>query len=79
MVTAVLDRLPDYVTDPAGTVHHDTVGVINGTKKLPAAFTPGRRFGAARRKRWTGCRRSSTPSVSLSQSPVRANSHGHRG
>ena len=46
MVTAVLDRLPDYVTDPAGTVHHDTVGVINGIKNLPAAFTPGRRIGA---------------------------------
>ncbi|HEY1699874.1 MAG TPA: cytochrome P450 [Trebonia sp.] len=46
MVTAVLDRVPDYVTDPAGTVHYDTVGVINGIKNLPATFTPGQRVGA---------------------------------
>jgi cytochrome P450 len=46
MLTAALDRIPDYVTDPAGTVHYDTVGVINGIKNLPATFTPGRRIGA---------------------------------
>ena len=46
MVTAVLDRMPDYVTDPEGTVHYDTVGVINGIKSLPATFTPGERIGA---------------------------------
>ncbi|MGX7678814.1 cytochrome P450 [Jatrophihabitans sp. DSM 45814] len=46
MITAVLDRMPDFVCDPAGAVHYDTVGVINGMKKLPATFTPGPRIGA---------------------------------
>ena len=46
MVTAVLDRMPDYMCDPDGTVHYDTVGVINGIKNLPATFTPGVRIGA---------------------------------
>jgi cytochrome P450 len=45
MLTAVLDRMPDYVCDPDGAVHYDTVGVINGMKHLPAAFTPGTRVG----------------------------------
>jgi cytochrome P450 len=46
MVTAVLDRLPDYQCDPAGTVHYDTIGVIQGMRHLPATFKPGNRFGA---------------------------------
>jgi cytochrome P450 len=46
MLTAVLDRMPDYVCDPAGAVHYDTIGVIQGMKKLPAIFTPGPRLGA---------------------------------
>ncbi|MCD0452944.1 cytochrome P450 [Actinocorallia sp. API 0066] len=45
MVTAVMDRLPDYVCAPGGAVHYDTTGVINGMKHLPATFTPGRRLG----------------------------------
>ncbi len=46
MVTAVLDRMPDYACDPAGTVHYQTIGVINGMQHLPATFTPGARLGA---------------------------------
>jgi cytochrome P450 len=46
MLTQVLDRMPDFVCDPAGAVHYDTVGVINGMKNLPATFTPGKRIGA---------------------------------
>ncbi len=46
MLTAVLDRMPDYVCTPGGAVHYDTTGVINGMKNLPATFTPGRRLGA---------------------------------
>ncbi|EUA51045.1 cytochrome P450 family protein [Mycobacterium xenopi 3993] len=46
MLTAVLDRLPDYRCDPAGTVHYDTIGVIQGMRHLPATFTPGPRIGA---------------------------------
>jgi cytochrome P450 len=46
MLTAVLDRLPDFVCDATGAVHYDTVGIINGMKKLPATFTPGARIGA---------------------------------
>jgi cytochrome P450 len=45
MLTAVLDRMPDFVCDPAGAVHYDTTAVINGMKHLPATFTPGRRSG----------------------------------
>jgi len=45
MLTAVLDRLPDYVCDPEGTVHYPTIGVIQGMQHLPATFTPGPRRG----------------------------------
>ena len=45
MLTAVLDRMPDYVCDPAGTVHYETIGVIQGMRHLPATFTPGPRLG----------------------------------
>ena len=45
MLSAVLERLPDYKCDPAGAVHYDTIGVINGMKHLPATFTPGTRQG----------------------------------
>jgi hypothetical protein len=46
MVTAVLDRMPDYGCDPAGAVHYETIGVIQGMRHLPATFTPGARLGA---------------------------------
>jgi cytochrome P450 len=46
MLTAVLDRMPDYRCDPEGTVHYATIGVIQGMRKLPATFTPGRKIGA---------------------------------
>jgi len=46
MVTQVLDRLPDYHCDPDGAVHYDTIGVINGMRRLPATFAPGPRLGA---------------------------------
>jgi cytochrome P450 len=46
MLTAVLERMPDFVCDAAGAVHYDTTGVINGMKNLPATYTPGRRLGA---------------------------------
>ncbi|MCV7411242.1 cytochrome [Mycobacterium florentinum] len=46
MLTAVLDRMPDYQCDPAGTVHYECIGVIQGMRKLPATFTPGPTVGA---------------------------------
>jgi cytochrome P450 len=46
MVTAALDRMPDYQCDREGAVHYDTIGVIQGMRKLPATFTPGPRLGA---------------------------------
>jgi cytochrome P450 len=46
MITAVLDRMPDYVCDSEATVHYDTIGVIQGMRHLPATFTPGTRLGA---------------------------------
>ncbi|KWX57314.1 cytochrome P450 [Mycobacterium sp. NAZ190054] len=45
MLTAVLDRMPDFSCDPAGTVHYETIGVIQGMQHLPATFTPGPRLG----------------------------------
>ena len=45
MLTAVLDRLPDYVCDPEGTEHYETIGVIQGMKHLPATFTPSPKLG----------------------------------
>jgi cytochrome P450 len=45
MLTAVLDRLPDYRCDPEGTMHYETIGVIQGMRHLPATFTPGARRG----------------------------------
>jgi cytochrome P450 len=45
MLTAVLDRMPDYQCDIAGAVHYDTIGVIQGMRHLPATFTPGKRLG----------------------------------
>ncbi len=46
MLTAVLDRMPDYHCDPDGAVHYETIGVIQGMRHLPATFTPGRKVGA---------------------------------
>ena len=45
MLTAVLDRMPDYRCDPEGTVHYETIGVIQGMRHLPATFTPQPRLG----------------------------------
>ena len=45
MLTAVLDRMPDFVCTPGAAVHYDTIGIINGMKQLPATFTPGPRRG----------------------------------
>jgi len=46
MLTAVLDRMPDYRSDPEGAVHYESIGVIQGMRHLPATFTPGRKVGA---------------------------------
>lgn len=45
MLTAVLDRMPDYRCDPERTVHYDTIGTIQGMRHLPATFTPGTQRG----------------------------------
>lgn len=45
MITAVLDRMPDFTCDPDEAVHYQTIGVIQGMQHLPAAFTPGRKAG----------------------------------
>ena len=45
MLVAVLDRMSDYVCDPAGAEHYQTIGIIQGMKHLPATFTPGPRIG----------------------------------
>ena len=46
MLTAVLDRMPDYHCDPEGAIHYECIGVIQGMRKLPATFTPGPTVGA---------------------------------
>ena len=45
MLAAVLDRMPDFHCDPEGTIHYDSIGVIQGMRRLPATFTPGPRLG----------------------------------
>ncbi|MFG3615801.1 cytochrome P450 [Nocardia sp. NPDC047654] len=45
MLVAVLDRIPDFSCDPDGAVHYETIGLIQGMRKLPATFTPGPRSG----------------------------------
>jgi len=45
ILTAVLDRMPDFRCDPEGAVHYETIGVIQGMRHLPATFTPGPRLG----------------------------------
>jgi cytochrome P450 len=45
MLTQVLDRMPSFHCLPEGTVHYQTVGVINGMQHLPATFAPGPRQG----------------------------------
>ncbi|WP_329539103.1 cytochrome P450 [Streptomyces sp. NBC_01358] len=45
MLLQVLDRIPDFVCDPEGTVHYETIGVIQGMRHLPATFTPGKPLG----------------------------------
>ncbi|MEU1180363.1 cytochrome P450 [Streptomyces sp. NPDC005820] len=45
MLIQVLDRAPDFVCDPEGAVHYETIGVIQGMRHLPATFTPGPRLG----------------------------------
>ena len=45
MLTAVLDRMPDYHCVADGTVHYDSIGVIQGMRHLPATFSPGPRLG----------------------------------
>ena len=69
MLTAVLERMPDYRCDPAGAVHYDTIGVINGMKHLPATFTPGSGWARAWTRPSRTGRRSSTSSAWPSRSP----------
>jgi cytochrome P450 len=45
MLAAVLGRMPDYRCDLDGTVHYETIGVIQGMRHLPAMFTPGPQLG----------------------------------
>ncbi len=45
MLSAVLERLPDYRLVEGGAVRYEDIGTINGYQHLPATFTPGRRQG----------------------------------
>ena len=69
MLTAVLDRMPDFVCDPEGAVHYDTIGVIKGMKHLPATFTPGKRSAPASTRHWRNCSGSATSRNSPGRSP----------
>lgn len=73
MLTAVLDRMPDYVCDPEGTVHYDTIGVIQGMRNLPATFTPPGRWAPAWTRRWRNCSASATRRNSPAPSPSARN------
>ncbi|MCK8675646.1 cytochrome P450 [Rhodococcus sp. HM1] len=45
MLLAVLDRMPDFRCAAEEAVHYETIGIIQGMRHLPAAFTPGPRLG----------------------------------
>ncbi|GAB89752.1 cytochrome P450 [Gordonia rhizosphera] len=45
MITAVLQRMPDFECDADQVVYYESVAVINGLVNLPATFTPGVRQG----------------------------------
>jgi cytochrome P450 len=45
MLTAVMDRMPDYHCLPHETVHYESIGVIQGMRHLPATFGPSKRRG----------------------------------
>lgn len=45
MLTAVLERIPDYRLVPGAAVRYEDIGTINGYQHLPATFSPGARRG----------------------------------
>jgi len=45
MLTAVLDRMPDFVVDSSGREAYESIAMMNGMRHLPATFTPGPRVG----------------------------------
>ena len=60
MLAGVLDRIPDYVCDPAGTVHYDS-GVIQGIKHSRRRSPPASASAPAWTRPWTS---SSGPATS---------------
>jgi len=46
MITAVLQRLPDYEIAPEGIEEYPDWAIFGGWRRLPATFTPGTRLGA---------------------------------
>lgn len=46
MLSAVLDRMPDFRCDGERTIHYETIGNIQGMRSLPATFAPAPRVGA---------------------------------
>lgn len=47
MLTAVLDRLPDYQIDEDGLIPYPDWSTVSGWDTIPATFTPGRRVSAS--------------------------------
>lgn len=44
MITAVLQRMPDYEINFASAQPYQSIGTINGWMNMPATFTPGRKL-----------------------------------
>jgi hypothetical protein len=40
MVRQVLERMPDYEIDQAGSRRYDRIGTVNGWTTMPACFSP---------------------------------------
>ncbi|MEO3747576.1 cytochrome P450 [Plantactinospora sp. B5E13] len=47
MAQRLLERMPDYVIDQAGTRQNESVGIINGYVTMPSTFTPSAPLGVA--------------------------------
>lgn len=47
MLEEVLTRMPDFTVAAGASQRYENIGIVNGWKTMPAAFTPGQRRGSA--------------------------------
>ena len=45
VLSEILRRMPDYALERGGMERYETVGFVDGYRRLPATFTPGSKIG----------------------------------